>query len=178
MVLKTISKRDFVIKVNDLWLNQWFLLTSGDYEKSHYNTMTVAWGFFGVMWNKPVAVVVVRPTRFTYEFLNMYETFTLCAFDEKYRDDLSFLGSKSGRNGDKISETKLSIQPSHKVAAPSFREAELVIECKKIYWDDYKPANFLDKAIERKYPLKDYHRVYFGEILEIRGVDKYLGLSL
>lgn len=172
--MKTISIDEFVVKVNDLWLNQWFLLTSGDYSMKHYNTMTVGWGYFGIMWNKPVAVVVVRPTRYTYEFINEYETFTLCAFNKKYRNDLLLLGNKSGRDCDKIAETKLNIVPSQKVSAPSFKEAELIIECKKVYWDDFKPVNFLDDSIEKNYPQKDYHRFYFGEIMEIRGTDKYL----
>jgi flavin reductase (DIM6/NTAB) family NADH-FMN oxidoreductase RutF len=172
--MKSISVDKFMVKVNDLWSNQWFLLTSGDYKKKHHNTMTVGWGFFGIMWNKPVAVVVVRPTRYTYEFINQYETFTLCAFDKEYDNDLLLLGNKSGRNGDKIAETKLNIIPSKKVSAPSFQEAELIIECKKIYWDDFKPVNFLDNSIEQNYPQKDYHRFFFGEIMEIRGTDRYM----
>ncbi|MCK4464493.1 MAG: flavin reductase family protein [Bacteroidales bacterium] len=176
--MKSIPINEFVVKVNDLWLNQWFLLTSGDYKKKHYNTMTVAWGYFGAMWNKPTAVVVVRPTRYTFEFINKYETFTLCAFDTNYNDDLLLLGTKSGRDGDKIAETKLTIMSSQKVPAPSFREAELIIECKKIYWDDFKPENFLDHSIEKNYPKKDYHRFYFGEIVEILGIDKYLNTCL
>ncbi len=172
--MKSISIDEFVVKVNDLWLNQWFLLTSGDYSMKHYNTMTVGWGYFGIMWNKPIAVVVVRPTRYTYEYINEYETFTLCAFNKKYRKDLLLLGNKSGRDYDKIAETKLNIVPSQKVSAPSFKEAELIIECKKVYYDDFKPVNFLDDSIEKNYPQKDYHRFYFGEIMEIRGTDKYL----
>jgi len=171
--MKTIQPKDFVIQVNDLWANKWFLLTSGDFEKKHFNTMTVAWGYFGIMWNKPVAVVVVRPTRFTFEFIEHYETFTLSAFDKKYKKDLSLLGTKSGRDGDKIAETKLTAVPSEMAAAPAFKEAELIIECTKIYWDDFKPDHFLDDTIYKSYPLKDYHRMYFGEILKIRGLDNY-----
>ena len=171
--MKTIPNKDFVTKVNDLWANKWFLLTSGNFEKKHFNTMTVAWGYFGIMWNKPVAVVVVRPTRFTYEFIEQYETFTLSAFDKKYKKDLSLLGTKSGRDGDKIAETKLSVVSSEVVAAPAFKEAELIIECSKIYWDDFKPDHFLDGSIHKSYPLKDYHRMYFGEILKIRGHESY-----
>lgn len=135
--------------------------------------MTVAWGYFGIMWNTAVATVVVRPTRYTFEFINQYDTFTLCAFPEKYREALSLLGSKSGRDGDKISETNLTVTAAQKVASPIFKEAELSIECKKIYWDDFKPANFLDPTIENRYPEKDYHRMYFGKILHISGDEKY-----
>lgn len=171
--MKTIPVNDFVIRVNDLWDKQWFLLTSGDYKTGHFNTMTVAWGYFGIMWGKPAAVVVVRPTRYTFEFINKYDTFTLSAFDKKYKKDLLLLGTESGRNGDKIAKTKLNIAASNKVAAPCFKEAKLIVECRKIYWDDFKPENFLDKSIEEKYPEKDYHRVYTGEIIEISGTDDF-----
>ena len=172
--MKAIPINKFVLKAHDLWLNRWFLLTTGDYDKKRYNTMTVAWGYFGIMWNKPIAVVVVRPTRYTYEFINKYETFTLCAFPARYKDDLLHLGSTSGRDGDKISETNLHIIPSQKVSSPSFKEAELIIECKKVYWDDFNPSNFLDKSIDENYPEKDYHQFYFGEIIGIVGDDSYV----
>jgi flavin reductase (DIM6/NTAB) family NADH-FMN oxidoreductase RutF len=171
--MKHISSLEFLPLINDLWLNQWFLLTSGDFDAGHYNTMAVAWGSFGIMWQKPIATVVVRPTRYTFEFIEKYETFTLTAFDLKYKDQLKLLGTKSGRDGDKIAEAGFDIVPSEKVDAPAFKQAELIIECKKIYWDDFKPENFLDPAIEEKYPKKDYHRMYFGEILAIKGVEKY-----
>ena len=172
--MKSIPKKLFKPKIHDIWFKQWFLLTSGDFEKGHFNTMTVAWGYFGCMWNKPVAVVVVRPSRFTYEFINGYDTFTLCAFPDEYKDDLNLLGTESGRDGDKIAKTKLNVIASQKVAAPCFQEAELILECRKIYWDDFKPTHFLDDTIATNYPDGDYHRFFFGEVLEIRGVEKYL----
>jgi len=173
--MKVIKPNNFIVKINDLWKNKWFLLTSGDFEKNHFNTMTVAWGYFGIMWNKPMAVVVVRPTRFTFEFMEKYETFTLSAFDKKYRKDLNLLGTKSGRDGDKISETNLTTISSSKVEAPSFAEAELIVECKTSYWDDFKPENFIDRSIQKNYPIKDYHRMYFGEVIEITGIENYDG---
>lgn len=171
--MQQIKPLQFVTQINNLWLNKWFLLTSGDYKKKHYNTMTVAWGYFGIMWNKPMAVVVVRPTRFTFEFMEAYDTFTLTAFDKRFKKDLNLLGTKSGRDGNKIAETGLHIVPSKVVPAPAFREAELIIECRKSYWDDFNPENFLDPDIEKKYPVKDYHRMYFGEVLRILGDTKY-----
>ncbi|NOZ45612.1 MAG: flavin reductase family protein [Chlorobi bacterium] len=171
--MNTIPINRFIAKPTDIWLNDWFLLTSGNFNTKEYNTMTVAWGFFGNMWSMPVAVVVVRPTRYTYEFINKYDTFTLSAFDKKYKPELNLLGTKSGRDGDKIAESGLTPIESNKIEAPAFKEAELIIECEKIYWDDFKPANFLNPNIEKKYPIKDYHRMYFGKILEIKAIDKY-----
>ena len=176
--LKEIPVYDFMPRIHQLWDEQWFLLTCGDHTANHYNTMTVAWGYFGIMWNKPVAVVVVRPTRFTFEFMNRYETFTLSAFDSQYKKDLNLLGSKSGRDGDKLAETELTVVPSSMIDAPTFREASLIVECKKIYWDDFKPEQFLDPSIEQKYPLKDYHRNYIGEIVMILGTEEYTATNL
>ena len=128
--------------------------------------MTVGWGSFGVMWNKPFVQVVVRPTRYTFEFMNRYSTFTLCALGKKYREALQILGTRSGRDGNKIAETGLTPVPSTKVAEPGFAEAQLILELKKIYWEDFRPENFLDPAIDENYPQKDYHRMYVGQIVK------------
>ena len=175
--LKEIPLYEFAPRILHLWDKQWFLLTSGNYSTRHYNTMTVAWGYFGIMWNKPVAMVVVRPTRYTFEFMNRYDTFTLSGFDKKYKKDLNLLGTKSGRDTNKLAETDLTVIPSHQVDAPTFREASLVLECKKIYWDDFKQDHFLDPSIDRNYPRKDYHRIYFGEILLILGTEEYTAIN-
>lgn len=166
-MLHEVKPDDFNVKITDLWDNKWFLLTSGSLEKDEFNTMTVAWGSLGVMWNKPFAHAVVRPTRYTYEFMEKYDSFTLCSFPEKYKPALKILGTKSGRDSDKIKESGLTIIRSTVVESPSFEEADLIIECKKIYFGDIKPENFLDKSLEKNYPLKDYHRFYYGEILKI-----------
>ena len=157
----------FISRSVHIWGTQWLLLTAGDFQSGEYNTMTVGWGSMGVMWNRPFVQVVVRPTRFTFEFMERYETFTLCAFPEKHRNALQLLGSKSGRDGDKMTESGLTPVASTKVAAPSYTEAELIVECRKIYWDDFDPAQFIDPGIEGNYPLKDYHRIYFGEIVAV-----------
>lgn len=162
-----------MVRIHDLWEKKWFLLTSGDFDEGAYNTMTVAWGFFGVMWGRPVAAVVVRPTRYTYGFMEKYSTFTLCAFERRYRKDLQWLGTRSGRDSDKIAGTKLTVCASSQVKAPAFEEAELVVECRKIYRSDFHPDDFLDNSIDKNYLAQDYHRVYYGEILKIRGTAAY-----
>jgi flavin reductase (DIM6/NTAB) family NADH-FMN oxidoreductase RutF len=156
---------DFVARPVNIWLKKWFLLTAGNRED--YNTMTVAWGSIGAMWNLPFVQVVVRPSRFTYEFINMHDTFTLCSFSEQYREAVNLLGTRSGRDSDKIKESGLTIIPSKKVDAPAFREADLILECKKIYWQDMDPEHFLDDKIHKNYPEQDYHRIFFGRILKV-----------
>ena len=162
-----------LVRPYHLWLRQWLLLASGDFAAGRFNAMTVAWGSVGVMWDKPFVQVVVRPVRYTYEFMERYATFTLCAFPEAYRKALNLLGTKSGRDGDKIAEAGLTPIAATQVAAPAFAEASLILECRKMYWDDLDPAHFLAPEIERNYPQKDYHRVYFGEIAAILGDATY-----
>lgn len=157
------------------WDQQWFLLTAGNFENGDFNAMTVGWGGIGVMWNRPFVQVVVRPQRYTYEFMERADSFTLSAFPQAYHEALQLLGTKSGRDGDKIAEAGLTAVASTHVAAPSFKEAELIFECGKVYWDDFEPAQFLEDWIEKRYPRKDYHRIYYGEVLAVSGVETYEG---
>jgi flavin reductase (DIM6/NTAB) family NADH-FMN oxidoreductase RutF len=173
MKRRLINHSEFLIQPHTILARQWLVLTCGDFEAGKFNAMTVGWGSFGVMWNMPFAQVVVRPGRYTFEFMNRYESFTLCAFGKKYRDALQILGSRSGRDIDKIAEAGLTPIPSTKVAAPGFAEAQLIIELRKIYWDDFTPEHFLDPSIEENYPNKDYHRMFFGEIMAIFGTGEY-----
>jgi flavin reductase (DIM6/NTAB) family NADH-FMN oxidoreductase RutF len=172
--LETIPIEAFTARSYAIWEHGWFLLTSGDFAAGHYNTMTVSWGAFGCMWGRPFAQVVVRPHRYTFEFIETYPTFTLCAFSRDQRKALNLLGVKSGRDGDKIAQAGLTPLASAQVAAPVFAEAELAIECRKLYWQDFDPAHFLDPALDKNYPRQDYHRVYYGEILAVRGLPSYL----
>jgi len=163
--MREIKAKDLSVEIVDLWMNRWFLLTSGTTESC--NMMTVAWGSLGYMWNKPFAQVVVRPQRFTRGFMDQSDSFTLCAFPKSYRKDLNILGTLSGRDGDKLAKTRLTLKASKRVAAPSYQEADLILECRKIYFQDMDPEGFVDPAIKKNYPGKDYHRIYFGEILSV-----------
>lgn len=139
----------------------WMLVTAGNLQK--YNTMTASWGGFGILWGKNVCFCVIRPQRYTYEFIESTDKFTLSFFEEKYRDALRFCGTSSGRDVDKIAASGLTPVES-KEGIVHFNEAKLVIECRKIYFQDLNPGNFLDPSIEKNYPNKDYHRMYIGEI--------------
>ena len=169
MTLESIALETFIAKPIHLWDIQWLLLTSGDFTRNQFNAMTVGWGSIGYIWRRPFVQVVVRPVRHTFGFMEKFDTFTLCAFPNQYHAALQMLGTKSGRDGDKIAEANLTPVASTKVAAPSYTEANLVIECQKIYWDDIHPQNFLTPELDLNYPRKDYHRIYFGEILALFG---------
>jgi flavin reductase (DIM6/NTAB) family NADH-FMN oxidoreductase RutF len=167
--MHTIEPFTYTGDVFSLWNNRWLLLTAGDFSEGTYNTMTVSWGSFGVMWNRPIAEVVVRPTRHTFHFINRYPTFTLCAFSEKYRSALSLLGSMSGRDGNKIAAAGLTPVAAVGVAAPAFKEADFIVECRTLYHHDIDPSRFRDPALDANYPDRDYHRWIVGEIVSMRG---------
>jgi len=169
MTNSTISFQELQLKSFSIFDDQWFLLTCGDLNERHYNCMTISWGSLGIMWNKPFIQVVVRPTRYTFEFMQQYPDFTICAFPETRRKALSLLGSRSGRDGDKIAEAGITPCPAQMVSSPVFEEANLIFECRKMYSDVFRPQQFLDPAIERVYAQNDYHTIYFGEILAISG---------
>jgi flavin reductase (DIM6/NTAB) family NADH-FMN oxidoreductase RutF len=173
MILPRIPIDDFQARCHQLWDSRWLLLTAGDLDTGRFNCMTVAWGSFGTMWHRPFAQVVVRPTRHTYGFMEDFESFTLCAFPERLRPVLRLLGTRSGRDMDKVNGSGLTPLASIEVAAPGYEEAELIVECGKLYWDDIDPAHFLDPSLDENYPERDYHRSYFGEILAVRGTDAY-----
>jgi flavin reductase (DIM6/NTAB) family NADH-FMN oxidoreductase RutF len=142
--------------------SDWMLITAGSRES--FNTMTASWGGMGVIWNKKVCFCVVRPTRHTRLFTDISSYFTLSFFEERYREVLNYCGTHSGKDVDKIKETRLT--PLFGDNTIYFAEARLVFECKKLYYQDINPANFLDPTIDnRNYPLKDYHRLYVGEIV-------------
>jgi flavin reductase (DIM6/NTAB) family NADH-FMN oxidoreductase RutF len=148
----------------DLIHNQWMLITAGD--PKGYNTMTASWGSVGALWNKAIAICFIRPTRYTYEFANANDIFTLSFFPNEYRKILNFCGSRSGKETDKIAATGL--RPVVTInQGITYEQARLCIECRKIYTDDLKPGNFLQPEIDMNlYPRKDYHRMYIGEILD------------
>lgn len=161
--MREVTVTELSVAVVDLWMNQWLLLTSGTI--ADCNMMTVAWGSIGCMWSRPFAQIVVRPQRHTRKYLEQSDSFTLCAFPEKYRKDLQTLGTLSGRDGAKLSKTRLTLKASKRVAAPSYNEAIFILECRKIYYQDMDPRGFVDKTIQDNYAANDYHRIYFGEIL-------------
>ncbi len=142
----------------------WMLITAEKDGKA--NTMTASWGGFGVMWGKNVAYIVLRPQRYTKEFVDQAETFSLSFLDDRFRPALNYLGSKSGRDEDKIAKTNLTL--AHEEQTPYFAEAKTVVVCKKMYAQAYQPECFIEQGAESTwYPNKDYHTLYIAEITKI-----------
>ena len=147
---------------------QWMLITAGT-EETGYNTMTASWGHLGSVWGHggglPTAAVYVRPQRYTKQFVDREPLFTLCFFEGK-KQALAYLGSHSGRDGDKVAAAGLT--PAFGEGYTYFEEASLVLVCRKLYRTPLVEEGFLDKAIvEDCYPERDFHDLYIGEIVKV-----------
>ena len=142
---------------------QWMLITAGTGEKC--NTMTASWGGLGVLWGAPAATCYIRPQRYTKEFVDREEYFTLSFFDEEYRKALSLCGSKSGRDVDKVKECGFTVRTAA-CGAPCFEQARLVLVCRKRFAQEMDPARIPQDVKEKWYPEQDYHTMYIGEIVE------------
>ncbi len=144
----------------------WALITSPDKTKaSGANAMTASWGGLGILWNKPVATVYIRPQRYSYPLVNDSERISLCFFDEEHRDALKLCGTKSGRDMDKLAECNMTT--SSVLDTPVINEARMVLVCKKLYADDIKEEKFIDPSPLACYPKQDYHRFYLCEIEKV-----------
>lgn len=137
----------------------WALVTAGN--AGSYNTMTVSWGGMGVIWGKNVFTAVIRPQRYTFEFIEREEYFTVSFFGGEQREALSFCGSHSGRDYDKAKETGLT--PVEVDGTVGFSEAKLTLVCKKLYRHQLEKKDFLDNSNDKWYD-NDYHYAYVGEI--------------
>lgn len=144
---------------------EWMLITAGKLE--NFNNMTASWGGFGYLWNKPVSFIFIRPPRYTYQFVEANPFFTLCFFNEKYKDMLNLSGTKSGREIDKMHGLGLTPMRSPNDSV-YYKEASIVMECRKSYCTDIEPTHFIDENIIKNYPKLDFHRMYIGEITETK----------
>ena len=144
---------------NDVWA----LLTAGD--KDSYNTMTISWGGLGTLWSKPVATVYVKPIRYTHEFLDKNDYFTISFFSEEYRNALMTLGMKSGRYGDKVKETGLTADFHENYV--TFKEAKTTLLCKKIYRHDMDVSNMPEDVVTDFYKNEAAHTIYIGEVIDM-----------
>ncbi len=158
-------------KIEDLLMNpfsligkEWMLITAGNKDK--VNTMTASWGGMGHLWNKNVVYIFVRPQRYTKEFIDANDCFSVSFFDQKYRAALGYFGTVSGKDEDKIA--KQNMQVNYKQDVPYIEQGKLHFICKKLYVQRLDSACFIDKEADTKnYPEKDYHDVYVAEIIDI-----------
>ena len=168
-MFKEIPVTELQINPMTLIAKQWMLITAGD-EANGYNTMTASWGHLGSIWGHsgglPTSVIFVRPQRYTKQFVDREPLYTLCFFPEDNKQALGYLGTHSGRDGDKVAATELT--PVFGEGYTYFKEASLVMVCRKLYRAPVIEEGFLDKALmEDCYPNKDFHDLYVCEIIKV-----------
>ena len=144
---------------------EWMLITAGNKEKA--NTMTASWGGVGVLWGKNVVFAFVRDTRYTKEFIDREETFSLTFLEEKYKSALKYLGAVSGRDEDKIGGARMHVD-YHQDKTPYIDEGNLVIICKKMSATRITEEQFISSGLkEQWYADGNMHTMYGGEIIEV-----------
>ena len=167
--MKEISVKDLQMNPMTLIGDEWMLITAGQQARG-YNTMTASWGHLGAIWGHgkgmPTSVVYVRPQRYTKEFMDREEYYSLCFFPEEYRQKLAYLGRHSGRDEDKVAAVGLT--PVFDEKTTWFAEAKLVLICRKLYQAPLREEYFVDKSVvEDHYPNRDFHDMYVGEIVKV-----------
>ncbi len=170
--MKEIQIQDLKLNPFTLFGQDWMALAAGN-EADGCNAMTVSWGHLGALWEQdshrnrlPTAICYVRPSRYTKEFMDKEACFTLSHFPEQYRKALGYLGSRSGRNGDKIKAAGLT--PVFSNGTIYFAEADMVFICRKLYSAQLTESGFESRElVDFNYPDRDFHTMYVGEIIKI-----------
>ena len=158
------------LKISPLRIAQdWMLITAGTKERG-YNTMTASWGHLGAIWGRGqgrlTSVIYVRPQRYTKAFVDREELYTLSFFGPAYKEQLGYLGTRSGRDEDKVAA--VGFTPVFGEGYTTFAEADLTLVCRKLYRAPILEEGFLDKdVLEANYPERDFHDMYVGEVLHI-----------
>ena len=128
------------------------------------NTMTIGWAMMGICWRKPILVVAVRDSRYTFEVMEAANDFCVSAPTTNKRDEIFYCGTKSGRDVNKLEECGLTIAPGRKSTSPVIAIPGLHLECRIVYKNALDPGQ-LEQTYHVIYPEKDYHTLYFGEIV-------------
>jgi flavin reductase (DIM6/NTAB) family NADH-FMN oxidoreductase RutF len=160
--MKEINYKDMTFNLFNLIGDEWMLVTAGD--ENSCNTMTASWGHLGCLWgqNDPTAVIYLRPSRYTKEFVDEKGWFSLCVMDKSFKKQMAYLGSVSGRDEDKIG--KAGLTPVYADNTVYFEEAKLVLVCKKLYQSELQGSGFLyQETIDENYPQRDFHTMYVGK---------------
>jgi len=128
--------------------------------------MTIGWGNIGIIWNKPIFMVLVRHSRYTSDLLENSKEFTVSIpINKDLQKELAYCGTHSGRDVDKFKECNLKLAEGQSVSAPVIENCDLHFECKVVYQQTMEPGMLNEYIKKQFYPNHDYHVLYFGEIL-------------
>ena len=161
-MFKEITAKEIKRNLINAIANEWMLISAGD-ENAH-NMMTASWGFLGEMWGQDTAIAMIRPQRYTMEFVDKNDYYALSFYGDN-KAIHKICGSMSGRDVNKTELTGLT--PVFANNTVYFEEANLVIICKKQYVQEMDENCFIDQEPLRWYPNKDYHKMVFGKIEKV-----------
>lgn len=133
------------------------------------NAMTIGWGLIGIIWNKPIFLVAVRISRYTHKLLEESGVFTVNVPREDMNQICEFCGTVSGRDVDKFEKAGLRWRMGSLVKAPIIEGCPIAYECKVIYKNSVSLQDLSKSIVESIYPRRDWHTLYYGEILKIHG---------
>lgn len=166
-----IDYKDYYSYTTEMMVRHGLLLCTADTAGTP-NIMTIGWGTIGSIWAKPVFIVLVRPSRYSYELLEQSPEFTVNVPLEEHRQAVAYCGSNSGRDGlDKFEETGLTPVAADEVSVAIIEQCPVNFECRVIHKTDMVAGKVPDDIKGTFYPSDDYHRVYFGEIVAARAAE-------
>lgn len=142
---------------------KWALLTAGNIEK--FNSMTISWGGMGTLWGKPVVTAYVRTSRYTHDFMDDNDYFTVSFYPEEFKSVLGVFGSKSGRDIDKMNYEGLTAVEAGE--SMTFAEAEVTLVCRKLFKQKLDETNMPDDVVKAFYSNDASHDMYIGEVVDI-----------
>ncbi|MDR1594605.1 MAG: flavin reductase [Prevotellaceae bacterium] len=164
---KQVSIEQINVSASKLIGKDWMLITAGR-DTASFNTMTASWGTLGYLWEKNVAVMFIRPQRYTKEFVDANEIYTLSFFDERYRNALKICGTKSGKKRPRKAQEAGLTPMVTTLGSVAFQEATMILECRKLYASPLDSDAFINHAFAEKfYPDNDFHVMYVGEIVNV-----------
>ena len=164
MTMSSISFTEHYAAVMETMTKRGLLLCAYD-AKGKPNAMTIGWGAVGSIWGIPVWMVLVRPSRYTFECIEHTGCFTVNAPTEDMSSACAMCGSRSGRDEDKLAAAGLASHKAQHVLAPIIEHCPVVYECQVVHSNDVLPSKLSDEILSGAYVNGDYHRVYYGKIL-------------
>ena len=166
MAKQEIAYDAYFQQVNKILGSTGLLLASGRPEKPT-NAMAIGWGTLGKVWGRCMWVVLVRPSRFTYQVIEEADDFTVNVPGADLAKAVSYCGSHSGRDQDKLAKAGLGVAPGREVSSGIIEACPINYECQVVGKSDIVPELLVDTVKREFYAQGDYHRVYFGQVLAV-----------
>ena len=161
--VKVDYKDYFAQTITQMCENGLLLVTKGKDHKA--NIMTIGWGTIGSIWGKPIFIILVRPSRYTYELLEEVNEFSVNVPSKKLTGAALYCGSVSGREKDKFQDMDLTPITLPEVQVPIIEECHIHFLCRTVHQHHLIPEMLEDSVKKQFYPKNDFHQVYYGEIV-------------